>query len=309
MRRTLLFCFGFVLAVAACAAPVLETPEVCALEQRGTFKILFKRNLPTVKVTLDGKAVTLLIDTGANVSVLSAGAAARIGIVPAVKPGRSTTVAGGASADHQQVAIGEIILGTQTLPGTIFAVGDFVLRGDGDSALDGVLGNDILARFDVDLDLRVGQATLYRPRSCPSASPPWSEASMRLAAPKGAPDQNFVFIPVDVDGHGFVGLLDTGAPFTGITPAAAASIGVNDATLAGAQRLSVGTLTTTDASIRVHQFREMRVGLDTIPKPTLGVLELPRNAGDVLIGRDFVGGRRLWISYASHVVFITSRAP
>jgi hypothetical protein len=60
-------------------------------------------------------------------------------------------------------------------------------------------------------------------------------------------------------------------------------------------------------SVPVHRFRELRVGPAVVQNPVLPVVPMTDGMGDALVGADFLTGRRVWLSFATNQMFITSR--
>ena len=58
-------------------------------------------------------------------------------------------------------------------------------------------------------------------------------------------------------------------------------------------------------AVRLHRFRELRVGPTVVHSPTLPVVPMSDGMGDALVGADFLQGRRVWLSFATQRVFVT----
>jgi hypothetical protein len=108
-----------------------------------------------VSALIDGRGpVTLILDTGADRTMVSPAALARLGITT---PGTSRTrlrgVTGSSSADLvwvSAVAVGDAVVGPLTL----------VAHDAGLPQADGLLGRDFLGLFTVTIDTRAGFVTL-----------------------------------------------------------------------------------------------------------------------------------------------------
>ena len=61
-----------------------------------------------------------------------------------------------------------------------------------------------------------------------------------------------------------------------------------------------------DGGIVVQQarFRRLRIGSEVIDNPRLAIADLAPFAGDVLIGGDYLGTRRVWFSFRLGQVFV-----
>lgn len=290
---------------AAAAAP--DSPEACTLERRGSLDVSFAGNTPLVRLDLDGHAVTLVLDTGAEVTALTEDAARRLALSP--DPQRRTTITGiGGTTTHANALVHRLKIGAATLPERSLAVLPFALRGL-PAPVDGLLGADVLADFDVDLDLGSGTVQLYRARDCVSGTPAWREAPALKADISRGPGRNMLALPITLDGRGLTAMIDTGAdtgPDLGVIDSrAATAIGTTTEALRETGHFSIHGAAPTDATARRHRFAAASIGLENLNRPTLLVADLPRGSADVLIGVGFARTHRLWISYASRRMFVS----
>jgi hypothetical protein len=111
-------------------------------------------------VQLNGVALTLMVDTGADRTVVSPAALARAGIATdAGRPVQIVGVTGGLTA--REVTVERLdVAGRQVGPLSVVA------HEVGLGEVDGLLGRDVLDRFTVTIDPASGQAVL-RPRAGP----------------------------------------------------------------------------------------------------------------------------------------------
>ena len=57
--------------------------------------------------------------------------------------------------------------------------------------------------------------------------------------------------------------------------------------------------------VRIHRFREFRVGPAVMHTPALPVVPKVGGMGDALVGADFLQGRRVWLSFSTQRIFVT----
>jgi Aspartyl protease len=120
----------------------------------------------TVEARLNGVSLTLIVDTGADRTVISPEAVERAGL--AGQPERTVQVVGVTGAatarlvtipllDVAGARIGPLPVVVYTLPATFLAAGS---GGTPAGTVDGLLGRDVLDAFTLSVDAASGRATL-----------------------------------------------------------------------------------------------------------------------------------------------------
>ena len=288
--------------LAACAGPSPEVPKgVCSLDRRAVLPVAVVQNVPLVGVAINGRPATMVLDTGANLTMLTQTAARRLGLVQEAGIAVDTVSAGGAGVAGA-ARIGGLLLGELEVPDRLVGVVPISLPRWAGGQVDGLLGTDVLAEYDVELDLPNGTVTLYRARPCPEAVPPWPAPFQTLERRDVSPGT--LFVPVWLDGVGLTALLDTGTSLTVVTPRVAWAAGVPGEVLARAPVLQGVTPGPNSLTTRAVRFRELRLGDETLRGPMLLVGPLPSSAGDGLLGGDYLASRRVWLSFATGQVFV-----
>ncbi|CAH2604911.1 Peptidase A2 domain-containing protein [Rhodovastum atsumiense] len=287
--------------LGACAGPQ-PGPVACAPQPEAELELEFRRGVPVVTARLDGHPATLILDTGAAGSLVTREAAERLALRPDQTLLYFSTAIGGA-AFGRGVRVGRMELGALVWRDHPLVVGDFMLRGWGGQPPDGLLGNDVLEDFDVDLDLGLGRVALFRP--CARSAPPWDEPWTMLVAPAAAPNRRLVYVPAELDGRDVVGFLDSGAMVTVVDRKAAHAVGVSEAALAMDPGIALQGAAPVDVVARVHRFRRLRIGPDSADSPLLLVAELPPDHGDLLVGVGYLHARRVFISFGARKVFVS----
>ena len=127
-----------------------------AREPAGPTRIPFTPGTPIrVSAMIDGRGpVTLVLDTGADRTMVSPSALARLGIqAPGTLRTRVSGVTGSSAADLvrvESVRVGDAVVGPLVL----------IAHDAGLPQADGLLGRDFLAAFTVTIDTRAGLVTL-----------------------------------------------------------------------------------------------------------------------------------------------------
>ena len=181
---------------------------------------------PRISVRVEGidRPLSFVVDTAAGGGVMDAALAERAGLL--AEPGNAVSVTGASStvSANRFTRPLKLAAGGFAWQATMLAMDMSHFSRDGDTPIDGILGNDVLARFDLRFDLQVGQLTLAPPASA-------SEACLANAvAGRQGPLRNFAFVPVRIAvGDGAVDItavVDTGASQTILNPAAARALGL-----------------------------------------------------------------------------------
>lgn len=285
-----------VLSLGACQSGRVS----CRLVRQAEIPVETGGTLALVSPEIDGTPMVFVLDTGAETSVLSTAALKRLGIAFDFR--RQARLNGvGAALTTVTATIGRLRLGGLVIRDHRVAVDPHLLAGSGGARPDGMLGADILSRYDIDLDLPRRTMTLYRARPCAGATPPWSFPYLRAPA---ARRRNQLMIPITLDGHPIAAAIDTGTTAAIIVGARAARrTGVTARMLARDRIARIGGFAAPKVAIRLHRFEALRVGDDLVRDPLLPVAPLPPGI-DALIGLGYLRHHRLWLAYASAHVFI-----
>jgi predicted aspartyl protease len=297
MRRLvplLLLLFGLM----GCAAP-----QSCALVALAEMPIDIRDNLMFVTAGIGGKPVRLLVDTGAERTVLTDAAVTRLSL--SHDPQYVTRSYGiGGSSVSWDADIPGITLGQTRFPVDRVAVSKFSIDNISGPRADGLLGADILLAFDMDIDAADRRLTLYRIRRCADAMPPWPDPSVRISGLETWRDR--LLVPITLDGVAGMAILDTGAQATAIGMPMARRLGLSEASLAADHTVTAHGAAPLPVKVHVHQFRELLVGDSRIEAPTLAVVPNDAGGGDALLGSDFLSGRRVWLSFATRRLFVST---
>ena len=183
--------------------------------------------LPLVTVQADGAPLKLILDTGAERTVLTSGAVERVGgRAPQIEFRRSLNGVGG-SLPSREVEFKSFKIGGIELPWRRAMVAT-VATPSLLSTVDGVLGTDVLGRFDIDLDLPNHRMSLYEKGAC---TPEWAGADAEIKIGRSAANSH-LFFPVQLDNRRIIATIDTGAQRTTLSVATASAMGITDAVLA-----------------------------------------------------------------------------
>ncbi|HYZ23717.1 MAG TPA: aspartyl protease family protein, partial [Rhodopila sp.] len=261
-------------------------------------------SLLTVPAGINGHWVRLVVDTGAERSVVSKALAERLRLEPDRRYTTSSLGVGGMTT-AADVRLDGLVLGGVRFPIGRMAVGGFHLHTAGGLDADGLLGADVLLGFDMDIDVPGGRLTLYRARHCADQRPPWADPVEITGA---SVRRDRLLLPVELDGIAGQAFLDTGAQRNVIGGDLARRLGLTERAMAADQLVRQRGVGPREVIAHLHRFALLRVGPVAQAAPEITVLSADAGFGDALVGEEFLQGRRAWISFRNRRVFVTRRS-
>lgn len=248
-----------------------------------------------VPASIGGTPVSLLLDTGAQGMLLTPGIVEALRLPIDSLAGTRLLGTGGVRTAPNAALRGLRIGG---LPMADSSVPVAALPGvpQTEPPLAGLLGSQFLGTYDLDLDVPHGRMALYDALGCatPPFPPPYSVLPLTVS-PEGD-----VFVPVQINGVSLRALVDTGSRASIITEQAAERLGLGGP---GSANLAQGVDGST-LPIRHVRVRMMQVGTEMIADAPISVSPLLLGQGDMLLGLDYLGRRRVWVSYRTGRVLI-----
>lgn len=306
---TLRAAFAAALGVLLALLPPGAARAACTVAPRATVPLHEIAEHVVVDAEVDGKPARFILDTGAERTLLTPAAVRRLALP--LDPWVGTTVVGiGGEERHQNAKLASLTLGgtalrqNTLLHGLSVSVGAIPpgQLGSGPHPVDGILGRDVLAAFDLAIDLPGLRLTLYRVRDCHGQFEPWPGA----AAVRSLPGYRHVLgIPVHADGKTLRAMIDTGSSVTLIAAPGLVRLGLTPARLArGTPGVATG-IGPREVKVHVVQLATLTVGGITEHTPrVVGADVRLHPILDLLLGLDWLGRHRVWMSYATGQVFI-----
>lgn len=301
-----IFALGTGSAVAAdCAPPTLKNS--LAMER------IPGSDLMTVTANVDGSPERLLVGIADTTQLWNA-QAAKLDLP--VREGRRMMDGGGRFSEDvariQSLTLGAMQTGN--FDTQISADPDF-------TGSDGVLGTDLMQRFDIDLDFAHGRLNYFTPEQCQGAGVYWSPAKV-TSVPMEA-YANRVYVKVILDGHAIIAALDTTADKSFLNPQIAAELfGLKPETL------PAGTVTDSGALLKagMGHFSNLSFGGLTFGNPEIAVpfdivsqdtkefharktardsYHLSEFLPDMIIGMDVLKQSHLYISFQNQRIYVS----
>ena len=278
----------FLLPLAACAT---GAPVPCRLQPVADLPVTLDANRVEAAGKVNGAGITLLLDTGAEATVLTTATVAAFGLPRSQRS--ATTLRGVGGVVSNADAFADLELGRVDIDRR-FAVA-------GIPGLGGLLGADVLGDYDVEFDLPARRVLLWQAAGCGIADLPWT--GPRTAVPVRVSD-GLLRVTVALNGHDVPALLDSGAGRSLVQTDAALRAGVTPAALAAdpvtiARGVDGGAI-----GVHAHRFATLAVGADQVADAQVGVADFDLGATEMLLGVDWLRSRRVWVSYRTGQLFV-----
>lgn len=254
-----------------------------------------------------GREISLLVDTGSDGGLLTPEMVhhLRLGLDPeqqTVVHGTGGTAHATPNAIVPDLRIGGIDFGVMSAPVGVLPGQPMITP-----PIGGLVGGDVLSRFDLDMDVPNGQLGLWEvhAQSIACAQPPaWAGWYDTLPLQR---QENRFMLGVRINGQPVMALLDSGARSRIVSPRLAARLGVP------AQKLETdpgGVTSGIDGHEDVyhwHRFDSLQIGHELERNPVMTVAPL-REGLEMLLGSDWFAAHRVWISYATGQAFVRPAA-
>jgi predicted aspartyl protease len=301
-RQTVRALLTLWLLLAAQAALACEVRQVAAVP------IDISTTNLIVHAAINGTMVPLILDSGAERTVLDVATVQRLNLPR--DEWVATTMRGiGGDERQRNVLPQSIVLGGAALrsrsiaPGLSLPVGHMAFGTVGGAPIGGLLGADLLASYDLMLDGPGRRLTLYDVQGCAGRFLPWHRSYE--AIPTLRPVHDALMVPARIDGRVMLAQIDTGSSNTFVLAPGMARLGLTDAMLDGNPAVTTHGLGPDSLTVRVHRFRSLTIGTETIADPALWVGPAHSlRIVDMLLGADWMRPRVIWLSYATTQVFI-----
>jgi hypothetical protein len=293
------------LALFAVSLPVTPAAATCTLTSLTTLPLTIAGSRLYVPVSMNETPGLFLLDTGAELTLLTSAFAARSSVGLDRHAGQKTIggVGGRETLPVNMAHARRIDVGKISFNDWEFAVVAPEAGGLGGIEHDGVLGMDFLHYFDLDIDLPAATLTLWRLTDCKDIHPEWKGDYDAIPVKHTARQK--VTMPIFIDNAFLDVVFDTGSPGAWLTHDAASKAGATDAMLAKDNEAGAGGFGGHVPAVR-HRFQLLLVGSAQFPNPTLTVENETsrREYADGLVGWRFLNARKIWISYATDTLFV-----
>jgi predicted aspartyl protease len=296
-NQSYLSCFA--LAAALCCMPVTVTHAAssCHYIERASFDVQRpgQARSPTVEGEINGQAVQLEIDTGTSQTYILRAEAERQNLHPERIQRQVQSNAGAESLFL--VKVKNFAIGGLHAPNMRFPV----IEAMGNKDVHGIVGNDFLLQYDVELNLPEHRVKLYEADHCKEkALAYWDQEA--LAVPlEFTSGYAQPLVQVQINGMPFKALISTSARYSTVDLDAVRRLGMSTtapgvvyrgkATGIGEEKMERWNMT----------FDSFAIGEEVVQHPRLVVADTTyryrgRKPYDMVLGRDFLGAHRVLLA-------------
>jgi predicted aspartyl protease len=318
IKRTFLVAsaaIGVAIASGFCAA---STPE-CKFIRIAEWPVRLEHNKLIVDGAINGRKIGIMLDTGAERSLILRSAAIRLGLTLR-RSSRYRIFGLGGETDVEVAHLDEFKIGQATQKNwQVIVAGE---RDFGDDVAF-LLGDDFFHNVDVEFDLAARAVRLYQSKDCDGVSLAYWSANGAGQVEIEEVDGNHpqIVLTVQINGQPLRALLDSGASTSTLATSDAARLGVTPQTPGVVARGPGGGLGAKRFDSWIGPFESFTIGDETIKNPQIrfGDLwkdmtygesgsRLQRQVGlrPMLLGADFLLAHRVLIAHSQRRIYFTN---
>ncbi len=262
-----------------------------------------------IPVEIEAQPAGLLMDTGSAVTTVTPQAVRDFDLAASREIERGhgagsalyATLEGvGGEGRYQAVDVGHLVIGGMQAQDVTALVVPLAKGGLESFPASGLLGQDFLGQWDIDLDVAHDRLTLYRAQQCADVAPPWGAAGAAASLRPNDINGKLVF-PVTLDGRPLTAFLDTGANITSVRRDA---VDLDASTLARDPSGHAVGINFQAVSARIHEFGHLEVAGVDYGGARAAVADFRLGDYDMLLGDDFLRHHRVFIASHAHKLFI-----
>jgi predicted aspartyl protease len=312
-RRGLGFAAGALLAVLGTGT---RGEAACQLLQEGELQVTMHGFTPLIPASIDGHAVEMLVDTGAAKSIIWRSKVQELGL--RITSSRVKFYGAGGADAAGNVLVHDFGLAGETAHNvSLYATG----RGKSFADSAGILGEDVLSRWDLEFDLSAGKIRLFKPKNCEGDQVAyWTTDYYMTNLVNGAAGTNWLEAKVSLDGHQIIALFDTGATLSTVSSKALLNTGIKAETPPVAAEATRG-LVNRPIETAIAVFPRLTVGQESVENAKLRIADLfrentevktgsmiPRKVvatPDLIIGADFFMAHRIYVARSQGKIYFT----
>ena len=284
--------------LSACAGSSTHTPPKCEISRIGPISVINDGGSPIIEVTLNGRSVAMLVDTGAEESVVTPQAVKSLGLRATSLSVRLRGVIGVMQAPV--VKADTLKLANATASNTVFIEASLPPVTMGKLPLAGLFGADFLRGYDVLFDLPHRRITLFHMKGC-SVTGLMGKDRLGIV-PFTHDDPGRITLPATVNGTPIDLMLDSGSNRTTIMVEQAMKAGVTQQALQADENVGTKDVAGLWRDAWKHRFDRFQVG--PLDYRNVELIIAPLASPYALLGADFLWQIPIWVSYHDRVAVL-----
>jgi predicted aspartyl protease/tetratricopeptide (TPR) repeat protein len=303
LLRPALLCALAAFAAAPASALAADPPK-CKLARIAEWPVQLRNNLPLVDGAINGKKATILLDTGADTTMVNTATAEKLGLV--LQPTFRRAVGFGGTARIYATVIEELRIADAVVRKGMRVL---VTGERAHSAFDFILGDDFFRQVELEFDYAKGVVRLFHADNCKNAWLGYWDANA-LQVPLEN-DTKIVF-PLTVNGRPARALLDSGASASVVSMPFAARLGITPQSGGVVQAGCSGGVGEGLVPMWVARFDSIAIAGENIRDARLRIadfmpeLAYSRNPNpEVMLGTDFLRAHRVMVSRSQGKVYFS----
>jgi tetratricopeptide (TPR) repeat protein/predicted aspartyl protease len=295
-------CALYSAVIAALLATSARAENKCNLGRVADVPITMTGLRPLMSAQVNGTDAKFLLDSGAFFSTMSTAAAADLNLKLGVAGGSIVGIGGTTRTWLTKVKDFDAL-------GMTFHDVEFLVTGSEITPAIGLIGQNLLSRFDVEYDLGNGVVRLFKPENCArTALAYWAAGkgfSLMDINPVSQYNPHTIGVAY-VNGHKLQAMFDTGASTSVLAFDAAKNIGIDveaPGVVSAGYSMGIGRGVAKSYIVPVASFK---IGDDEEIKNTrLRVARFRLRDADMLIGADFFLSHHVFVSNSQHKLYLT----
>ncbi|MDE2183109.1 MAG: aspartyl protease family protein [Alphaproteobacteria bacterium] len=307
IRAVAAFAAGMGMICALAAAAHADEKKVCRY-LLASLPLSFDNGMrPTIPAKVNGTDVSLLVDTGAIDSELAWNTVQRLKMPKTMldPEARVFNVAGGAVI--YRTTADTFSIGAMSATNWPFLVAPEHDPGIGNGEVDGILGPDVMVKYDVEFDFAAGKFNIFTHDECTGRVVYWTQQS--FAAIPLRMDGYHIYAPATLDGYSVDVMIDSGASVSNTTSSSADEMG-----LAAAQMTRINGGKDPKNAVYTYPFHSLDLGGLVVTDPQViiipernGALHNMQEPKPVIVLGDTVLRRlHIYIAYRQKVLYLTT---
>jgi tetratricopeptide (TPR) repeat protein len=292
-------------AVMPAGWPAYAADKKCSISRILELPITMNSLRPTIPVKINNRDAKFVLDSGAFYSIMSSATAAEYNLKLTLAPFGFRIIGVGGSAEAKIATVKEF-----TIVGITIKNVEFLVGGSEVAAYEGLLGQNLLEKFDVEYDLASGAIRLFHTEGCEHTllaywlKPGQDYSSMHIDAID--PANPHTIGVAYVNGQSIRVAFDTGAFNSVLSAKAAARAGIKPDSEGVVEAGYSGGLGRGRVKTYIARFASFKIGdSEEIKNARLRIADMDLRFADMLLGADFFVSHRIFVANREHKLFLS----